>query len=161
LQAAVKLGATKVPKLAIFEPPYGQEKKAFDRQKQGVNDLVKKGAPGDAAAFFMSEIGTPPEAIESMKSSPRWETIKKIDFTLAYDYKVLGDGAIPPAVVKAIAVPTLVMDGEKSLDFMHATAEQIAKLIPRAQHKTLKGQMHQAKAEVVAPLLIEFFNAGH
>jgi pimeloyl-ACP methyl ester carboxylesterase len=160
LQATARLGSTKVPKLAIFEPPYGQGKQAFDKQKQGVADLVKTGAPGEAAAFFMSSIGTPPEALEKMKSSAEWEKIKKIDFTLVYDYKVLGDGEIPSDVVKTISIPTLVMDGEKSLEFMHATADQIAKLLPACQRETLKGQMHQAKAEVVAPVLVEFFNGS-
>src|SRR5688572_16636496 len=36
LHAAGKLGAAKVPKLAIFEVPYGQDKEVFDQQKQGV-----------------------------------------------------------------------------------------------------------------------------
>ena len=160
LQATAKLGSTKVQKLAIFEPPYGQDKQAFDKQKLGVSERVKKGEPGEAAAFFLSAIGTPAPALEKMKSSPEWEKIKKIDFTLAYDYKVLGDGTIPSDVVMAITIPTLVMDGEKSMDFMHATADNLATLIPAAQHKTLKGQMHQAKAEVVAPVLIEFFNGS-
>jgi pimeloyl-ACP methyl ester carboxylesterase len=157
LQAAAKSGPAKVPKLALYEPPYGQEKQDFDKQKQRVNELVRTGEPDEAAAFFMSEIGTPPEVIEGMKSSPEWEAIKKIDFTLAYDYEVLGDGSVPHDIVKAITVPTLVMDGQRSMDFMHATGDQIARLIPRAQRKTLKGQTHQVEAEVVAPVLIEFF----
>jgi pimeloyl-ACP methyl ester carboxylesterase len=93
-----------------------------------------------------------------MKSSPAWAIIEKIDFTLAYDYQVLGDGAIPRDVVKSITIPTLVLVGEKSMDFMHATGAQLARVMPSAQHKTLKGQMHQAKAEAVTPVLIEFFN---
>jgi pimeloyl-ACP methyl ester carboxylesterase len=158
LHAAAKLGSAKVLKLAIFEPPFGQERQAFEKQKQGVHERVSNGKPGDAAAFFLSEIGIPPQVLAGMKASPAWKTIEEIDFTLVYDYQVLGDGAIPQEVVKAINVPTLVMHGEKSMDFMHATAEQLARLIPDAQHKTLKGQMHQAKAEVVTPLLIDFFN---
>jgi pimeloyl-ACP methyl ester carboxylesterase len=157
LQAAAKLGPAKVPKLALYEPPYGQEKQQFDKQKHRVNELVRKGEPGEAAAYLLSEIGTPPDVLEGMKSSPEWEAIKKIEFTLAYDYKVLGDGAVPRDIAKAIAVPSLVMDGEKGVDFIHATVDQIAKLIPRAQRKTLKGQTHQVEAEAVAPVLIEFF----
>lgn len=157
LQAAGKLGAAKVPKLAIFEVPYGQEKEVFQKQKQGVNERIKNGKPGDAAEFFLSQIGTPAEALQKLKSSPAWTTMSKIDFTLDYDYQVLGDGAIPRDVAKSIAVPTLIMVGEKGADFMHATSKQIVTLIPNAEHKTLKGQTHQPKAEVVAPVLIEFF----
>jgi pimeloyl-ACP methyl ester carboxylesterase len=158
LHAAGKLSADKVPKLAIFEPPYGQGKETFDKQKQGVNERIKNGKPGDAAEFFLSQIGTPAEALEKMKSSPAWRTIEKIDFTLTYDYQILGDGAIPRDVVKTITIPTLVIVGEKSVDFMHTTAKQLATVVPGAEHKTLKDQMHQPKAEAVAPVLIEFFN---
>lgn len=153
-----RLGSAKVLKLAIFEPPYGQDKETFDKQKRGVNERIKNGTPGDAAELFLSQIGTPAEAIEKMKTSPTWIIFKKIDFTLAYDYEVLGDGEIPRDVVKTITTPTLVMVGEQSMDFMHATTKQLATLIPDARHKTLKDQMHQPKAESVAPLLIEFFN---
>jgi pimeloyl-ACP methyl ester carboxylesterase len=161
LQAAAKLGPARVPKLALYEPPYGpddaKEKQKFAGQKSRINELIKTGRPGDAAADFMTAIGTPPEALEKLKASPEWGGMKKIDFTLAYDYEVLGDGAVPQAIAKSIAVPTLVLDGEKTMEFMHATANQVAKLIRGAQRKTLPGQTHQAAPDVAAPVLIEFF----
>lgn len=43
------------------------------------------------------------------------------------------------------------------MDFMHATVDQLAKLVAGAQRKTLSGQTHQAAAEAVAPALITFF----
>lgn len=156
LQAAAKLGSAQVPKLAIYEPPYGQKQQDFAAQKQGVTEIVRTGAPGEAAAFFLSAIGTPPAALEDMKRAPQWEEMKKMDFTLAYDYAVLGDGAVPEDVVKTIRVPTLVMNGD-SMPFMPATANRITELIPGARHKTFEGQAHQVDAEVMAPVLIEFF----
>lgn len=159
LQAATKLGAAKVTKLAVYEPPYGQDERAFKQQKDRIHQLVQTGKPGDAAAFFFSAIGTPPQAIEDLKRSPNWEDIGKIDFTLAYDYAVLGNGSVPETVQR-VSVPTLVMDGEKSMGFMHPTADRIAELVPNAQRKTIKGQTHQAAPEAVAPLLIEFFGEG-
>jgi pimeloyl-ACP methyl ester carboxylesterase len=161
LQTAAKLGPAAVPKLALYEPPYGsddaKQKQEFVEQKRRINELIKTGQPGDAAVHFLSAIGMPREELERMKSSPQWEAMKKMDFTLAYDYVVLGDGTVPQSIAKTIAVPTLVMDGEKTMEFMHATADQVAKLIPRAERKTLKGQTHQAMPEVTAPSLIEFF----
>lgn len=156
LQAAAKLGATKIPKLAVYEPPYGQDERSFKEQKQRVNELVQTGEPGDAAAYFLAAIGMPAPALDDMKRSPEWQGISKLDFTLVYDYAVLGNGAVPDAV-KQITVPTLVMDGEKSLPFMRPTADHIAQLIPTAQRKTVAGQTHQAAPEAVAPLLIAFF----
>jgi pimeloyl-ACP methyl ester carboxylesterase len=158
LQGAMTLGPTKVSKLALYEPPFGQEERAFNEQKDRVNQLVQTGKPGDAAAFFLSAIGTAPQALEDMKRSPAWEGIRKMDFTLAYDYAVLGDGSVPDSV-KDITIPTLVLSGEKSTPFILATADRIAERIPNAQRKILRGQTHQAAPEAVAPLLIEFF--GH
>jgi Predicted hydrolases or acyltransferases (alpha/beta hydrolase superfamily) len=161
LQTAAKLGAAKVTKLALYEPPYGsddaQQKRAYAEQKRRTNELIRTGRPGEAAAYFLGAIGMPREAIEQMKASPQWELIKRIDFTLAYDYEVLGDGTVPQAIAKSIAVPTLVMDGEKSMEFMRPTADRVARLIPGAERKTLEGQTHQAAPEVTAPVLIEFF----
>jgi pimeloyl-ACP methyl ester carboxylesterase len=161
LQTAARLGKARVPKLALYEPPYSSDepkkKEEFAAQKRRVEELVKTGRPGDAAAYFLSAIGTPPEALEKLKASPQWPMMAKIDFTLAYDYAVLGDGTVPQAVARAVVVPVLVLDGEKTMEFMHATADRVAELIPGAKRKTLKGQTHQAAPEVTAPVLIEFF----
>jgi pimeloyl-ACP methyl ester carboxylesterase len=160
LQTAAKLGPSRVSKLAMYEPPYGQPQAEYMKIKDSVNAIVKTGQPGDAASYFMSAIGTPPEAVQGMKNSPGWANIKKIDFTLAYDYQVLGDGRIPEAALKSLSIPTLVMDGEKTIDFMHATAARIGELAPKGQRKMLKGQTHAAKADVVVPVLIEFFGGS-
>jgi pimeloyl-ACP methyl ester carboxylesterase len=156
LRAAAKLGAAKVSKLALYDPPYGQPQRDFTTQKDSVRTLVRTGQPGDAAAYFLSAIGTPPEALDGMKRSPAWDAMRKIDHTLVYDYDVLGDGQVPEDVVKAISVPTLVMNGEKSMDFMHAAAARIARLIPNARHTTIKGQAHGVEAETTVPVLTEF-----
>ncbi len=158
LQAAVALGPEKITKLAIYEPPYGQDPSAFEQQKQGVAERLQNGKPGDAAEFFLSAIGMSPEALEAMKRSPEWARIQKIDFTLAYDYAILGTGDVPDQV-RQIRVPTLVMVGEKAAPFMPPAADRIAELVPKAQRTTLGGQAHRAAPDVVAPVLVEFYGA--
>jgi hypothetical protein len=61
-----------------------------------------------------------------MKRSGEWESIKRIDFTLAYDHAVLSDGAIPQDTARAVSVPTLVMNGGNSMDFRHPTADGLS-----------------------------------
>lgn len=156
LQGAAKLGPEKVAKLALYEPPYGQDQRSFNEQKARTTQLVQTGKPGDAATYFLSAIGLPPQALDDLKRSPKWEGMRKIDFTLVYDYAVLGSGAVP-GTIDQITIPTLVMVGEKSLDFMRPTADRIAELMPNAQRKVVQGQAHQAAPEAVAPLLVEFF----
>jgi pimeloyl-ACP methyl ester carboxylesterase len=160
LQAAAQLGADKVAKLALYEPPYGQPREDFEAQKNGVNTRIESGAPGDAAAFFMAAIGTPPEVQEEMQTAPEWAVISRIDFTLAYDYAVLGNGEVPWGILAGIRVPTLVMDGEKGVPFMKQAVEDIARGIAGAERRTLAGQGHQADGEVLGAALRGFFGEG-
>jgi pimeloyl-ACP methyl ester carboxylesterase len=80
-----------------------------------------------------------------------------VEHTLAYDYAILGDGAVPRDTAEATMMPTLVMSGEKSFDFMQDAAQQLAKFMPRAQWMMLKDQDHQVSPEVPAPVLTSFF----
>ena len=161
LLAAARLGPKKVQRLALYEPPYGSDKEKdkaeFASQKKRINELIRDGEPGDAAAFFVTALGTPPEALEGLRKSPDWEFMKSVDHTLAYDYEVLGDGAIPVEIAKKVRIPTLVMNGDKSFDFMRDAAESLSNLITNAHWEILKNQTHEVSADAMAPLLKEFF----
>jgi len=161
LLAAEKLGPEKVTKLALYEPPYGSDtRQEYAKEKQTVNDLVSDGKPGDAVAYFMGRRGMPPEKIEAFKKSPQWGTMESMGHTLVYDFEVLGDGTVPVDVLRNITMPTLVMVGEKSFDFMRATADELVKNIPGAKQMTIKGQTHDLSPEAVAPVLTEFFGGA-
>ena len=61
-----------------------------------------------------------------------------------------------------ISADALVMDGgasREAMPFMRTTADTIGKAIPKARRHTLEGQAHNAKAEAIAPVLIEFLSA--
>jgi hypothetical protein len=44
------------------------------------------------------------------------------------------------------------------IPFMENTAQTLANAIPQSQHRTLEGQSHDVNLEVLAPVLVEFFN---
>ena len=69
----------------------------------------------------------------------------------------MGDGSVPTQDAKEIKVPTLVLDGGNSPAFMHHAADELAKILPEAQRRTLKEQTHAYAPEVLAPVLEEFF----
>jgi pimeloyl-ACP methyl ester carboxylesterase len=161
LLAAKKLGPEKIIKLALYEPAYGSDsakaKQEFTEEKRMVSELVAAGKSGDAAALFLKRRGMLPDVIEGIKKSPDWKEIERVGHTLVYDFEVLGSGIVPVDVAKSIAMPTQVMDGEKSFEFVHATADILGKIIPHARRKTLKEQTHEVSPEALAPVLQEFF----
>jgi pimeloyl-ACP methyl ester carboxylesterase len=152
-----------VPKLALYEPPYGssddKDKREFAERKKRMSELVEKGKRGDAVAFFIAGMGTPPEAIEDMRKTPDWKVIEEVERTLAYDYAVMGDSSVPLDIARAVTVPTLVMDGSKSFEFMHEAADTLGRAMPNAERATLEGRTHDVAPEALAPILTEFFKA--
>lgn len=53
-------------------------------------------------------------------------------------------------------MPSLVLDGGKSPEWMRNANEALAKALPNARHQRLPGQTHMVKAQALAPALAEF-----
>lgn len=162
LQAAIKLGH-KVKKLAMYEAPYNDDATArqawMDYRKQ-LKELLAAGRPGDALGLFMMLVGMPADHLEGVRHHPMWPMWETAAPTLAYDAVAMGeDASVPTEKAARITVPTLVLDGGASDPFMHITALALAKAIPHAQQCTLEGQTHEVSAEVLAPVLADFFNS--
>lgn len=152
----------KIRKLAIYEAPYDSDpatRPAWRAYRQELGKLLAENRRGDAIALFMKSVGTPDEQIEGMRHAPVWEMFEAVAPTLAYDAALLGDDrSVPIKEAEKVTVPTLVMNGT-AIPFMRETAQTLAKAIPHAQHRTLEGQTHDVNLEVLAPVLVEFFNS--
>jgi pimeloyl-ACP methyl ester carboxylesterase len=162
-EAALALSG-KVKKLAMYEPPYNDDDGARQAWKDFRNQLTEalaEGRRGDAVALFMMLLGMPADHVPEMRKTPMWPMLEAVAPTIAYDAAALGeDASVPTARAASLAIPTLVMDGEVSeWPFMRVTAVALANAIPNARHRTLERQTHEVAAEVIAPVLIEFFNA--
>jgi pimeloyl-ACP methyl ester carboxylesterase len=57
----------------------------------------------------------------------------------------------------AETVPTLVLDGSASPEWIRNSARKLAEVLPSATHKTLEGQAHNAAPDAIAPELERFF----
>jgi pimeloyl-ACP methyl ester carboxylesterase len=149
-----------ITKLAMWEPPYSlphRPKPPADTAKV-FRDLVAEGRRDDAVEYFMAKVvGLPPEFVAGARQAPFWESQLKIAHTLAYDATIMGDYGLPEERAKAVKVPTIVIDGAESFDFMHETADALAELIPDAKRISLPGQTHNVDPAVLAPVLAEFF----
>jgi pimeloyl-ACP methyl ester carboxylesterase len=159
-EAALKLGS-KVKKLAMYEAPYNDEadaRKAWAKFRKDLKETLSEGRKGDAVGLFMVLLGMPAEHLVGMREDPSWPMFESVADSMAYDAAALGDeAAVPTGRAANLSVPTMVMDGSESYPFMHVTAVALANAMPNGLQRTLQGQTHEVKADVLAPVLIEFF----
>jgi pimeloyl-ACP methyl ester carboxylesterase len=162
-EAALAL-AGKVTRLAMYEPPYNDDtdgRQAWRGFRQQLRATLAAGRHGDAVGLFMSLLGVPDDQIQAMRAYPLWPMWEAIAPTIAYDAAVMGeDASVPTQRAAQVAVPALVMDGGATpYPFMRATAMALAAALPKGQHRTLEGQTHEVEAEVLGPVLADFFLA--
>ncbi len=150
-----------ITKLALYELPFNsgdeQARQAAEHYTRQLTALLNEGRRGDAVALAMTTWGAPAEAIAGMSQTPIWPLFEAVAPTLAYDDAIMGDGSVPTERLASITVPTLVMDGGASPAFMHNAAQAAEQTLPNAKRRTLEGQTHDVAPQVLAPILVEFF----
>jgi pimeloyl-ACP methyl ester carboxylesterase len=151
-----------ITKLALWEPPYilgdSRPRPPADSAKT-YTELVSAGRRGDAVEFFMAKVvGLPPEFVAQARTQPWWPAQEALAHTLAYDATIMGDYSLPIKRAASIKTPTLVIAGGADFPWMRDTAKALASAIPAAQTRFLDGQGHNVAPEVLAPMLVEFFN---
>jgi pimeloyl-ACP methyl ester carboxylesterase len=152
-----------VSKLALWEPPYSADENSPRPPLNTAalyNKLVSEGRRGDAVEYFMSKVvGLPDEFVAQARSAPWWPSQEALAHTLAYDATIMDDYSIPTERAASITIPTLVMAGGASWDWMRNTAQKLAKILPDGQYRLLEGQSHDVSPDAMAAVLEEFFAA--
>lgn len=160
LEAALALG-DKVRKLALYEPPYSidaESQQAWREYRAKLDAILAEGRHGDAVEHFMMLVGASPEDLREVRQFPMWPMWEAVAPTLAYDAAAIGEpGAVPVERAARLTIPVLLAVGENTFPFMHEVADRLADAIPNAQRRTLSGQTHEVQADVLAPVLVEFF----
>ena len=154
---ALEAAARHVPihRLVVYEPPYTAGPTAdFARQ---LADLVAAGHRADATERFLALMGTPPEALNQMKTGPYWAHLEALAHTLPYDITLCNSGVAPRDRLAKITAPTLALAGGASPAWAREVARVIATTIPNGQLRVLEGQGHGATDEALIPVLSEFF----
>lgn len=155
-----------ITRLALYEPPFiVDESRAplpVDYVTQ-LNELVASGKRDDAVAFFMTRaVGMPVEAIVPVRQAPFWPALQAAAHTLAYDGTIMGEmmlgRPLPRDKWNSVTIPTLVMDGGASPVWMRNAVQALVDVLPDAQRCTLEDQTHVVSPEVLARVLIAFFN---
>jgi pimeloyl-ACP methyl ester carboxylesterase len=154
-----------VSKLAVYEPPYivDDSRPPLPRDYiEHLEALVAAGKRREVVRYFMTEaVGMPAEMVEGMLESPMTAAMEPVAHTVAYDGRVMLRGSmygqpLPSEWRDSVTVPTLVMDGGNSPDWLHNSCRQLVGLLPDVSYRTLEGQDHGATPDAIAPVLEDF-----
>jgi pimeloyl-ACP methyl ester carboxylesterase len=163
LEAASRLGG--ITKLALYEAPFivDDTRSTTVDQWARIGEAVAADRRGAAVTVFLQAVGVPTLFIAMMRLSPAWPKLKAIAHTLPYDGVLVQDNqkGMPLLSTRwaSVTVPTLVMDGGKSPQWMRHGNRALALALQNARHRTLDGQTHMLKPKAHAPALVEFFNS--
>jgi pimeloyl-ACP methyl ester carboxylesterase len=151
-----------ITKLAVYEPPFmiddGGHHARADHQTQ-LKRFIAAGRRSEAVTYFMRKmVGIPAMFVALMRLMPGvWSKLKAVAHTLPYDAAVMGDFSLPTRRLASVTIPTLAIDGEKTDLRLRRAVHAVAQALPKAQRRTLKGQTHNVKPEILTPVLVEFF----
>jgi len=153
-----------IRRLALYEAPYVIDDTHEPLPPNFIAEtkaLVVSGDRSAAVRKFMRYVGTPAIAVFVMSLLPFWKKFTKIAHTLSNDLEIIAPHhqgkPFPFGKWSMVTLPVLVMAGGKSPAYMQNSMKAWANAFPNAVHKTLAGQTHMVKQDVLAPALIEFF----
>ena len=161
--AAVTAGIAKV---GVYEPAL-----IVDDSRQPVpadytehlTTLAAQGKRDEAVEYFLTQaVGIPTEYVGGMKQDQAtWSGMTGVAHTLAYDAAFVGTvmqgKPLPPDRWVKVTLPVLVADGGDSSAWIHHGADALANVLPHASRHTLEGQIHMVDPNVLAPVIIAFF----
>jgi pimeloyl-ACP methyl ester carboxylesterase len=156
---AVQAAAYGLPirKLGLLEPPIAlkddsEEQRAFTA---GLSRLLTAGRRNEAVEYYLAGIGLPAEILDDMRGSDAWTAMKAVAPTLLYDCVI--SQATPYELLASVTTPTLVIDSEGSSDDLTGMAATVARGMPNASQRSLPGEWHGVRDDLLARTLIEFF----
>jgi|HubBroStandDraft_6_1064221.scaffolds.fasta_scaffold120924_3 pimeloyl-ACP methyl ester carboxylesterase len=161
VDAAIRLSG--IRKVAVYEAPLIVEgsRATTEHQWARIDEAVMGLQLGEAVKVFLQLVGVPTVAIALMRWTPLWSKLKALAPTLPYDGAIVREyqkgEPLPAGRWATVRVPTLVMDGGRSPQWMRHGNRALAQVLPNAQYRTLAGQTHMLRPKAHAPTLREFF----
>ena len=151
-----------VKKLVVFEPPYYTDSRRHKPQSDAVQQLkqmIAEGRKKDAVKFYLRKvIGVPAIVPFILRLTSNWSKMISNANSLPYDAAVMGNFLVPNEILASINIPTMVIASTKSPQSLQKPVELVAKALPTAEHKILKGQIHNVPPKTLVPVLAEFYN---
>ncbi len=164
---ALETAARGVPvsRLAIYEVPYIADDTRPPLPTDYVERLEELTADGknrEIVGYFMTvAVDMPAEMVDPMLDSPMVASMERLAHTVSYDGRVMLRGSmygqpLPAEWRGSVTIPTLVMVGGNSPDWLQNTCHALVQLLPDVCYRAIDGQDHAASPEAVAPVLEEF-----
>lgn len=163
---ALRAAAAGVPmtRLAVYEAPFitdDSRPPVPTDYVEHLDALIAEDKREEAAIYFMTAaVGMPPEMVEGIRAAGYLAMTTPVAHTIAYDGRIMGATmrgnplAVDPW--QRIAVPTLVMAGGASMEYMRKGARELTAIIPDARMKVLAGQDHGPSDDSLAEALSDF-----
>jgi pimeloyl-ACP methyl ester carboxylesterase len=157
---AVPAAARGVPmaKLALYEPPYSGPK-VPEGYIEELTGLLDAGRVTDAVALFLKwDALFTDDEIVFFKQHPIWPAFEAMASTMPYD-SILSDDAdaVPVDLLATIDVPTLVLYGSESVEWMQEVCRAVADGMPHGESIGMPRTGHLMDDYAGAKLLGEFF----
>jgi pimeloyl-ACP methyl ester carboxylesterase len=156
-----------ITKLALFEAPFFVDDSRTPIPQDFVPRLdqaVANNQRAEAVRMFMKLVGVPAVFIALMRFMPAWSKLTAVAHTLPYDISIVSEHQhgkpLSTRRWSRATVPTVVIDGGKSPEWMRRGARELAGVLPQAYYETLPGQTHMVQAKVLVPALVKFFEAS-
>jgi pimeloyl-ACP methyl ester carboxylesterase len=144
MEAALR--TTHLHKLLLYEPPFpvkgiemyppGAREKFQALLKQGDRDLL-------LVTFFRDLVQVPEEQIALLRAEPAWEARLAAAHTVVREMAD-ADYAFDPKRFRRLAVPTLLLLGEKSPPVLKKPTERLAAVLANSRVVVMPGQGHIA-----------------
>jgi pimeloyl-ACP methyl ester carboxylesterase len=150
-----------IDRLAVNEPPYilGGTRPLPPPAMSGQLTLLAQLDDRDAMLelFLRADVGLSAADVRQMREGPAWSALRKLAPSVRLDALLLGRHEMPGPRLLSIGIPTLVLSGTESFDWIRKTARAVADLIPRCELRELAGQDHTPRPHVLGPELMRFF----
>jgi pimeloyl-ACP methyl ester carboxylesterase len=148
-----------IRKLGLLEPPIALEADSEEQRTftDELSELLTAGRRGEAVEYYLAGIGVPAEILDDMHGSDAWTAMEAVAPTLLYDCMI--SEATPYELLASVTTPTLVIDSEGSSDDLTGMAATVARGMPNALHRSLPGEWHGVRDDLLSRTLIEFFLA--
>jgi len=141
--------------LMLFEAPFKGEPTDLPAR---LDDLVRRGRPGEAVELFQTEgIGLPAPVVAQLRQSPMWPALEALAQSTVYDATITSELAAPTPAMAAVAAPTLVLTGAGTWPVLRQSAAMLARTLPHARlREVAAGQDHDIPIDETAAAVREF-----